>query len=107
MIRTKASPPAKPQTRWGQERRLEFIDFRLRWEGRLNRGDLMAFFGISVPQASLDIAKYLELAPENAAYDRSGKVYMPTESFRPIYPTNEPSRFLDELLARATGVYTD
>ena len=107
MTRAKASPPpapAKPHTRWGQERRLEFIDFRLRWDSRLNRADLMEFFAISVPQASLDIAKYLELAPENAAYDRSGKVYLPTESFRPIYPTNEPSRFLDELLARATGV---
>ena len=22
---------------WGQERRLEFIDFRLQWEGRVNR----------------------------------------------------------------------
>ena len=44
--------------RWGQERRLEFIDFRLYWEGRINRSDLIDFFGISVPQASLDLAKY-------------------------------------------------
>ena len=43
---------------WGQERRLEFIDFRLLWEGRLNRADLTTFFRISVPQASLDLAKY-------------------------------------------------
>jgi hypothetical protein len=46
---------------WGQERRLEFIDFRLLWEGRLNRADITTFFRISVPQASLDLAKYQEL----------------------------------------------
>ncbi len=41
---------------WGLERRLQFIDFRLRWEGRLNRTDLTEHFGLPTPQASLDIA---------------------------------------------------
>lgn len=90
--------------RWSQERRLEFIDFRLRWEGRLNRGDLTSFFGISVPQASLDIAKYLELAPQNAVYDRSERVYTPTLAFVALFPSNDAARYLDELLGRATGI---
>ena len=30
---------------WGQDRRLEFIDFRLLWEGRLNRADITTFSG--------------------------------------------------------------
>ncbi|MBW8365406.1 MAG: WYL domain-containing protein [Rhizobium sp.] len=99
---TRGDTPAS--TRWGPERRLEFIDFRLRWDGRLNRGDLIAFFGISVPQASLDIAKYLELAPGNVAYDRSLRVYVTTPDFKPLYSSNEPARYLTELLARVTEV---
>jgi hypothetical protein len=104
MTRAKALPPAKPPTRWGQERRLEFIDFRLRWEGRLNRGDLMAFFGISVPQASLDIARYLETAPANLTYDRSARVYVATDAFKPLYSSSSPSRYLSELLAFEAGI---
>lgn len=95
---------AKPTPRWGQERRLELIDFRLRWDGRLNRADLIAFFGISVPQASLDIARYTELAPTNLQYDRSARVYLATEEFRPLYPSSSPSRFFNEVLATASGV---
>ncbi|MBE0548496.1 MAG: WYL domain-containing protein [Rubrivivax sp.] len=107
MTRATASPPSAPArlpTRWSQDRRLEFVDFRLRWDGRINRSDLTAFFGISVPQASLDIAKYLDLAPQNVAYDRSSKVYLATDRFKPLYPANEPARYLNELLARTTGV---
>lgn len=90
--------------RWGQERRLEFIDFRLRWDGRLNRGDLIAFFGISVPQASKDIARYAEVAPGNLQYDASAKVYVATDKFRPAYAASAPSRYLSDLLASEIGV---
>jgi hypothetical protein len=100
-----ASPRAERATsRWGQDRRLEFIDWRLRWDGRLNRSDLTAFFEISVPQASLDIAKYLELAPRNAGYDRSAKVYLALDSFEPLFGSTSPQRFLNELIAQATGI---
>lgn len=94
----------KAPTKWGQGRRLEFVDFRLHWDGRLNRSDLTDFFNISVPQASLDIARYLELAPGNAAYDRSSKVYLATGQFIPLFPTNAPDRYLSELLAQATDI---
>lgn len=94
---------ARP-ARWGQERRLEFIDFRLRWDGRLNRADLIAFFGISVPQASKDIASYGELAPGNLQYDASAKVYVAAEKFRPMYSTSSPTRYLSDLLASEIGV---
>ncbi len=94
----------KVSTRWGKERRLEFIDFRLRWEGRLNRSDLMSFFGISVPQSSLDIARYIELAPENLVYDRSSKVYVATPQFKPLFIANSSSQFLNELLAIESGL---
>ncbi|NMM12407.1 MAG: WYL domain-containing protein [Rhodoferax sp.] len=108
MTTKKAVPePQKTSSRWGPDRRLEFIDFRLRWDGRLNRADLVAFFGISVPQASLDIAKYLELAPDNLVYDRSSRVYVATKEFKPVYDTSSPSRLLNELLAHAVGVIGD
>ena len=45
-----AAPPV--DLRWGIERRLEFIEFRLYWEGRVNRADLTSVFGISTVQAS-------------------------------------------------------
>lgn len=88
--------------RWGQDRRLDFIDFRLRWDGRINRGDLKDFFGISVPQASLDIARYTELAPGNLTYDRSSRVYIATQEFSPARSHSQPQRYLNELLASET-----
>ena len=85
---------------------MEFVDFRLRWDGRINRSDLTDFFGISVPQASLDIAKYLELAPGNLDYDRSSRVYVASESFRPLFPSSDAARYLNELLAKAAELDT-
>jgi len=43
------------QLNWGVERRYEFIEFRLFWQGRITRGDLMDAFGVSTQQASLDL----------------------------------------------------
>ncbi|NWL78013.1 hypothetical protein DM872_14245 [Pseudomonas taiwanensis] len=91
------------QGRWGQERRLEFIDFRLLWEGRVNRADLTGFFKISVPQASLDFSKYQELAPANMHYDRVQKTYVATEGFQPLLVKEDCGQYLSELLWRNTG----
>jgi hypothetical protein len=96
--------PTKVNARWGQDRRLAFIDFRLRWDGRINRSDLTDYFSISVPQASLDIARYIELAPQNLSYDRSSRVYLATEAFRPLSNESQPQRYLNDLLASTTGV---
>jgi WYL domain len=95
---------ANPVARWGQERRLEFIDFRLAWDGRLNRANLMDFFGISVPQASMDISRYRDLAPNNLAYDGSARMYVATQNFTPLYAGSSPTSFLSELLAEESGV---
>lgn len=95
--------PAKP-TRWGQERRIEFIDFRLQWDGRVNRSDLIEFFRISVPQASLDFARYLELAPQNIEYDRSEKAYLATPQFQPLVTTGEAKGYLNQLLGVSSQV---
>ena len=82
---------------------MEFIDFRLRWEGRINRSDITAFFGISVPQASLDIAKYMEVAPENLMYDRRSRIYLAGPAFRPIFASSSTPNYLNDLLALEAG----
>jgi predicted DNA-binding transcriptional regulator YafY len=64
----------------------------------------MSFFGISVPQASLDIAKYMELAPANLVYDRSARIYVAAAEFKPMFATSSSSRFLNELLAIESGL---
>ncbi len=100
-----AADPAEPKgLSWGLESRLQFIDFRLRWERRINRMDLIEHFGISVPQASLDIAKYMELAPSNLTYDRSSRTYTAAPCFRPLYQRSSAQRYLAELLATKMGV---
>ena len=71
--------------RWGIRQRLEFIETRLFWEGRINRGDLTEFFGISVPQASADIRLYQEKAEGNIKYDKKLKFYSATANFKPFF----------------------
>jgi hypothetical protein len=99
-----AAPSGKASAKWSQERRLEFVDYRLQWEGQLNRSDLMDVFGISVPQASLDIARYMELAPENMRYDRSARAYLAGERFKPAFNTGDPGRYLNDLLGLVSGL---
>ena len=83
--------------RWGIEHRLKFIDFRLYWEGRINRKDLTEYFGISVPQASADLRKYQEEAPNNIEYDKSGKFYFATKIFKPVFISPDSSDYLSQL----------
>lgn len=108
MTREIAKPLARVHRRasgpWGPERRLEFIDFRLQWDGRLNRSDLMEHFGISVPQASADIAAYTELAPGNLVYDRSARVYTVSVDFAPVFPSTSAEHYLNDLLALSARV---
>jgi len=95
-------PPAKP--RWGAEQRLEFIEFRLFWEGSVRRSDLRERFGISIPQASADLAQYRERAPENLRYDSSGKRYLPSETFQPRILRPNAERYLAQMRALAEDV---
>ena len=84
---------------WGAEQRLEFIEFRLFWEGGVNRSDITERFGVSVPQASNDLARYRELAPTNLRYDSSEKLYLPTPDFQPKLLKPNAERYLAQLKA--------
>jgi hypothetical protein len=92
------------QLRRGPEQRLEFIEYRLFWEGAVNRSDLMERFGVSVPQASNDLTMYRQLAPENVTYDLSGKRYIPTAVFEPKFLKPNPDRYLAQLKAMSDDI---
>jgi hypothetical protein len=89
--------------KWGVERRLEFIEFRLFWEGGVNRADLIEMFGVSVPQASKDLTLYQERAPQNAVYDKSAKRYVAGEGFTPVFLDPDPDAYLLRLRSFAEG----
>ncbi|MBQ9274833.1 MAG: WYL domain-containing protein [Succinivibrio sp.] len=102
--------PLKGANKWNQQRRLEFIDYRLYSAGRINRTDLVDFFQISVAQASLDLARYQLLVQSdsppryNLEYDRHVKYYQRTSDFQPLYPKLcSPQRYLADLLDNTRG----
>lgn len=90
--------------KWGVERRLEFIEFRLFWEGGVNRSDIIDKFDVSVPQASKDLTLYQELAPQNAVYDKSAKHYVASETFDPRFLNPDPDGYLSRLRSVAEGL---
>jgi len=85
--------------KWGVRRRLEFIDFRLFWDGRFNRSDLADTFAISAQQASADIGQYEKIAQQNLAYDRAAKAYLRTADFSPAFIGETVERYLLQLVA--------
>lgn len=94
----------KSDLRWGVEQRLEFIEFRLFWEGHVNRSDLMDQFGVSVNQASMDLNRYIGFAPDNMVYDKSARTYVRGPGFRPQFLEPDASRYLAQLRSVADGI---
>lgn len=90
--------------RWSTERRLEFIEFRLFWDGRVNRSDLVEFFGISVPQASADLGRYQEVADRNLVYDKRAKSYLITPEFKSVLLELDAQRYLAQLRLIANDI---
>jgi predicted DNA-binding transcriptional regulator YafY len=78
-------------------RRLSLIEERLFWIGEVNRNDLVQRFGVSMSQASADIARYLALQPQGVGYDRSAKRYVADETFRPVLGMPDAARLLGQL----------
>ena len=92
------------ELRWGVEQRLEFIEFRLFWEGHVNRSDVMMQFGLSVNQASADLSRYIGLAPDNMDYNRSLRTYVRQPAFKPVFDKLDAGRYLTQLRSVADGV---
>ena len=94
----------KTELRWGIEQRLEFIEFRLFWEGYVNRGDITEVFGVSTNQASTDLNRYLGIAPDNMAYDKSAKAYLRGSDFEPVFLKPDASKYLTQIRSIADGI---
>ncbi|MCB1658979.1 MAG: WYL domain-containing protein [Pseudomonadales bacterium] len=90
--------------RWGAERRLEFIEFCIFWEGYIRRSDITARFNVSVPQASSDLTLYQKITPDNIRYDSSLKRYVATESFKSYFLKPNAERYLVQLRGIADGM---
>src|SRR5438445_12526515 len=91
---TESIPDESAPLRWSVERRLAFIEERLFWLGAVNRNDLVQRFGVSMSQASADIARYLALDPKGLSYDKSGKRYAAGEDFSPVLGAPDAAKFL-------------
>jgi len=68
-----------------QKERLAHIEFKAYFLGRVGRKDLTTRFGIKDAAATRDFTKYNELAPKNLQYDTRAKLYVPSESFKPLF----------------------
>lgn len=88
---------------WTLNRRLEFVEWKLFWEGRLNRNDLEETFEISQPQASVDLRQYREEVPENIEYNATEKAFLPGKVMRPRFLRLSADRLLLQLRAVLTG----
>jgi len=78
--------------------RFTFFEQRIYWEGRIRRLDLSNHFAISAAQASLDIAQYRELVPDNVKYDPSLKEYVGTPAYLPRFFVPDARQYLTQLL---------
>jgi len=84
--------------RWSTKQRIEFIETRLYWEGKIGRKDLTGYFDISIPQSTKDIKAYIEKAPDNICYDNKAKQYVAAEGFEPVFISPDSEHYLKRLL---------
>lgn len=91
------------ELRWGVGQRLKFIEFRLFWEGHVNRSDLMEQFGVSVNQASADLNRYLGSAPGNMVYNKSARAYGRSPEYSPQFLKPDADRYLAQLRSLEDG----
>lgn len=94
----------RSELRWGVEQRLEFIEFRLFWEGHVNRSDVMEQFGLSVNQASSDLNRYISFAPDNMIYDKSARTYVRGPGFKSVFGKLDAGRYLAQLRSLEEGL---
>lgn len=66
--------------RWFEQQRMEWIAETLRVFGFINRAHLERKFGISTPQASLDLKNFARWNPRKMFYDVNRKCYVKQES---------------------------
>lgn len=88
---------------WTRRRRFEFLEWKLFWDGQLNRKDLELAFDISTPQASIDLKNYREIAPKNLGYDPTAKAFVAAREVIPKFLAPSADRLLLQLRALLVG----
>ena len=76
--------PTSPYS-YAVTQRLRFIDFLLVQFGHAKRSYITDYFGISTPQATNDLKKYMQLAPDNMRYSIKQKRYARTVDFERVW----------------------
>lgn len=61
--------------KWAEYQRHQFISKTLASAGYINRSHIMDCFGISAPQASIDLQKWQKKNPKKIKYNTSAKRY--------------------------------
>ena len=61
---------------WFREQRLAWIKESVQIFGFINREHIVRKFGVSVPQASIDLRDFQEANPGMISYDKSAKQYL-------------------------------
>jgi len=97
----------KKGVNWNVERRYEFIEFRLYWQGNINRSHLMEAFGISVQQASKDLTNYIEGRKTNLIYDKRLRTYLRGKNFKPRYFQPDAAEYFAQLQAVEHGLVAE
>lgn len=92
---------------WATMARLTFLEESIFWTDSVNRRDLIARFGISEQQASGDLTRYQEIAPDNLVYDKSDKTYRAGARFAPRFLHPDTDEVLSRLRLTAEGVADD
>ena len=65
---------------WAEDYRQEWIAETLRVFGFINREHIERKFGVSTPQASMDLREYMRMNPGMIAYDKTAKRYVRSQS---------------------------
>jgi hypothetical protein len=63
--------------RWFTNYRMEWIAETLRVFGFINREHIMRKFGLSTPQASLDLRRFQKMHPDALIYNLTEKKFIP------------------------------
>jgi hypothetical protein len=92
---------------WATMSRLTFLEESIFWTDSVNRRDLISRFGISEQQASGDLTRYQEIAPDNLVYDKSDKTYRAAVRFAPRFLHPDTDEVLSRLRLTAEGVAED
>lgn len=87
-MRPKESPPPiqindLTQT---QRERLAYLEMKAYFCGELMRADIEKRFGLAPAAASRDLQAYRQLNPDQLAYDATQRRYIPSGTFKPLFP---------------------